>query len=451
MSLSLLRNPSPEALPELQLCLLHGWKMRNPARIEQFFAYATLWVDSEGFRVQGDSHRNFATALQKRITVGAVYKVTCYALCPPRSSFRACRFPHCIQITPSTKFELQPPTDPPFLHDTYDFVEFPLLRDRLPPSPYLAGPTYVYFLLLVFGLYALADFLLIFPCFPDLVGKVVGVGKPNHVDSNAKTAPVQTIRLADAGGSEVNVSLWSELAYIIDPDTITLDDVSAPVIIGFSCIRISTFDAPNGVDFWCPTHDTISSADITYRYRLKLYVSDSTTETMFVLLGQAADRILPISAMELIRAYPDVYGELPPPIEILVDQTVTFEVQLPRHLHANTYGDFKVSKIWGLKIPRDKILSQIPKPLPLPLPSSMVVQLTVQKSHPKAAPKSHKKKTPSVAAKKSSLNESTIPMHLESSATPPGLLDDVPLRFFVRAKRLSKDTLAPPTPDAANL
>ncbi|CAN1165354.1 hypothetical protein LINPERHAP2_LOCUS26107 [Linum perenne] len=101
-----------------------------------------------------------------------------------------------------------------------------------------------------------------------------------------------------------------------------------------------------------------------------LYVSDSTTETMFVLLGQAADRILPISAMELIRAYPDVYGELPPPIEILVDQTVTFEVQLPRHLHANTYGDFKVSKIWGLKIPRDKILSQIPKPLPLPLPRS---------------------------------------------------------------------------------
>ncbi|CAN1811761.1 hypothetical protein LINPERHAP1_LOCUS26319, partial [Linum perenne] len=211
--------------------------------------------------------------------------------------------------------------------------------------------------------------------------------------------------------------------------------------------------------------------------------------------------------------------------EILVDQTVTFEVQLPRHLHANTYGDFKVSKIWGLKIPRDKILSQIPKPLPLPLPSPnrggqtplppdpryvppvytgldlsasasipladlpspsttdnpgdqpfpadvhvsqpiqdapppslsssgkspMVVQLTVQKSHPKAAPKSHKKKTPSVAAKKSPLNESTIPMHLASSATPPGLLDDVPLRFFVRAKSLSKDTLAPPTPDAANL
>ncbi|CAN1811760.1 hypothetical protein LINPERHAP1_LOCUS26318 [Linum perenne] len=247
--------------------------MGNPARIELFFAYATLWVDSEvfpfslhfppsavssfpfmyftagypflssqGFRVQGDSHRNFATALQKRITVGAVYKVTCYALCPPRSSFRACRFPHCIQITPSTKFELQPPTDPPFLHDAYDFIEFPLLRDRLPPSPYLAGPTYVYFLLLVFGLYALADFLLIFPCFPDLVGKVVGVGKPNHVDSNAKTAPVQAIRLADAGGSEVNVSLWSELAYIIDPDTVTLDDVSAPVIIGFSCVRNSTVD-----------------------------------------------------------------------------------------------------------------------------------------------------------------------------------------------------------------
>ncbi|CAN1147161.1 hypothetical protein LINPERHAP2_LOCUS15700, partial [Linum perenne] len=211
MSLSLLRNGPPEPLPVLHLRLLHGWKLGHPARISHFFAYGTLWVDSEGVRVQGDSHRNFAEALQKRVVVGAVYKVTCYGICPLRPAFRACRFPHCIQITPSTKFELQPPTDPPFIRDSFDFIDFALLPKRLPPCPYLTG----------------------------LIGKVVGVGRPNHVDGFSGVAPVQSVTLADTAGLEVVVSLWSEFSNLIDPDKVRLDDALNPVIIGFSCLRIT--------------------------------------------------------------------------------------------------------------------------------------------------------------------------------------------------------------------
>ncbi|CAN1274591.1 hypothetical protein LINPERPRIM_LOCUS15445, partial [Linum perenne] len=137
-----------------------------------------------GARVQGDSHRNFAEALQKRVVVGAVYKVTCYGICPLRPAFRACRFPHCIQITPSTKFELQPPTDPPFIRDSFDFIDFALLPKRLPPCPY-------------FGL-------------------------------------------------EVVVSLWSEFSNLIDPDTVRLDDALNPVITNVRPIAYvpPKFDTP---------------------------------------------------------------------------------------------------------------------------------------------------------------------------------------------------------------
>ncbi|CAN1145649.1 Disease resistance protein L6 [Linum perenne] len=380
MTLSLLENAPPEPLPDLHLRLLHGWKMGNPARPQHFFAYGTLWVDSQGVRIQGDSHRNFASTLQKRITVGGVYKVSSYTLCPLRPSFRACRFPCSLAITPSTKFELQPSTDPPFVCDSFEFLDFALLPKRIPPCPYLIGH--------------------------DLVGKVVGVGRPNHVDNGSVVAPVQSIRLADAGGSKVVVSLWSELSHVIDADTVTLDDVSNPVIIGFSCLRIGTFEGlvsflasetlsiPFSVMVGLPLSflalhigagkPNASSCSATriimqpihpladqlhQEYRLTVFVSDSTGDTAFILLGQTADKFLPISAVELVRAYPDVYGELPPPIKVLLKQTVTFEIQLPRHTHSNVYMDFKVSKIWGLKFSRTDLMSQLPKPTPPRSPS----------------------------------------------------------------------------------
>ncbi|CAN1142594.1 hypothetical protein LINPERHAP2_LOCUS13163 [Linum perenne] len=58
--------------------------------------------------------------------------------------------------------------------------------------------------------------------------------------------------------------------------------------------------APNHDNFWCTVHESVLAADVQYKYRLKLIVSDSTTEESFILLGMTAEKLLPISAAELI-------------------------------------------------------------------------------------------------------------------------------------------------------
>ncbi|CAN1304165.1 hypothetical protein LINPERPRIM_LOCUS26100 [Linum perenne] len=57
--------------------------------------------------------------------------------------------------------------------------------------------------------------------------------------------------------------------------------------------------APNHDNFWCTVHESVLAADVQYKYRLKLIVSDSTTEESFILLGMTAEKLLPISAAEL--------------------------------------------------------------------------------------------------------------------------------------------------------
>ncbi|CAN0920354.1 hypothetical protein LINGRAHAP2_LOCUS31999 [Linum grandiflorum] len=78
-----------------------------------------------------------------------------------------------------------------------------------------------------------------------------------------------------------------------------------------------------------------------------LLVSDSTSTSTFVLLGHAANRIMPNPASELVVAYPDDYGAPPPPLQMMIGQKVVFGVHLPRHVHASSYEDFKISKILG--------------------------------------------------------------------------------------------------------
>ncbi|CAN0846071.1 hypothetical protein LINGRAHAP2_LOCUS4275 [Linum grandiflorum] len=93
-------------------------------------------------------------------------------------------------------------------------------------------------------------------------------------------------------------------------------------------------------------------------------VEDHTTEATFVLLGMTADRILPITATDLARAYPDEYGPLPPVLQLLLGQQVTFEVYLPRNVRINTYEDIRISKIRGLVIPRAQLVASLPPPPP---------------------------------------------------------------------------------------
>ncbi|CAN1750777.1 hypothetical protein LINPERHAP1_LOCUS4144, partial [Linum perenne] len=109
--------------------------------------------------------------------------------------------------------------------------------------------------------------------------------------------------------------------------------------------------------------------DYTFlRYRLKLIVSDSTTEASFILLGMTAEKLLPISAAELVRAYPHDFGSFPPAIKFMIGQRVEFEVQLPKFSHSNPFGDFKICNISGLAIPRAEIIDNLPVPIaPRPL------------------------------------------------------------------------------------
>ncbi|CAN1194282.1 hypothetical protein LINPERHAP2_LOCUS42481 [Linum perenne] len=130
-----LRGFSPESPPaELHLRLLHAWKLRNPATPDQFFAYGTLWTDNQGVLIQGDSHQNFTSILQKRVAVGSVYVVSNFSVKSPRPSFRTCAFPHCLGITASTKFELQQSPEPPFLSNAFDFVPIASLPARAHPG-----------------------------------------------------------------------------------------------------------------------------------------------------------------------------------------------------------------------------------------------------------------------------------------------------------------------------
>ncbi|CAN1746365.1 hypothetical protein LINPERHAP1_LOCUS2758 [Linum perenne] len=76
-----------------------------------------------------------------------------------------------------------------------------------------------------------------------------------------------------------------------------------------------------------------------------------------------AERIMPIPAAVLVRAYPNDYGRFPPAIDFLVDQNVEFEVQLPRFSHANPFGDFTICTISGLHIPRADLVNELPAPV----------------------------------------------------------------------------------------
>ncbi|CAN1222557.1 Replication protein A 70 kDa DNA-binding subunit B, partial [Linum grandiflorum] len=308
----------------------------------------------QGVRVQGDSHRNFSDVLLRRISVGSVYKISGYTVRAPRPSYRTCQFGYWLTLTPTTQFELQPGSPDEFPEESFEFVPLPDLGPRLPPCAFLTAVIL------------------------DLFGKIVTVGKPNHVERESAVAPVQTITIADFGGTEVEVSLWSEHSTIIDAEIIVLDDLIRPAVVGFSGLRINLFNGycpcrrcrtqvvpPENCPYLCffplswPSLTCTAHTSSYSRYRLKLLVSDGTGETSFALLGHTANRVLTISASDMAVAYPDNYGELPPPLQAIVGQNVTFKVQLPRTGLGSTYNDFPISKIWGLLVPRAHLSTRL--------------------------------------------------------------------------------------------
>ncbi|CAN0838142.1 hypothetical protein LINGRAHAP2_LOCUS2001 [Linum grandiflorum] len=109
-----------------------------------------------------------------------------------------------------------------------------------------------------------------------------------------------------------------------------------------ACPECSSAVVPYGSAFWYKKDDTVPSAVAAHRH--------------------AADRIMPIPASELVVAYPGDYGAPPPPLQRMIGQKVVFGVHLPRHVHASSYEDFRISKIWGLNMPRAQLLAKLPPP-----------------------------------------------------------------------------------------
>ncbi|CAN0837254.1 hypothetical protein LINGRAHAP2_LOCUS1749 [Linum grandiflorum] len=99
-----------------------------------------------------------------------------------------------------------------------------------------------------------------------------------------------------------------------------------------ACTRCSSAVVVQGFDYWCAKHEAVPTYETT--------------------------------SAELAAAYPHAYGELPPPIQILVGQRLTFEVHLPPRGFANAYSDFRISRIWGLHAPRAPLLALLPAPPP---------------------------------------------------------------------------------------
>ncbi|CAN0900857.1 hypothetical protein LINGRAHAP2_LOCUS21070, partial [Linum grandiflorum] len=93
-----------------------------------------------GTRIQGDSVRAFAPYLEQHLSIGSVYGITGFTLQSPRPSYRSCRFPQWLGLSPAANFELLSPEDAAaFKPESYEFVPFAKFPSRLPPCAYLTG------------------------------------------------------------------------------------------------------------------------------------------------------------------------------------------------------------------------------------------------------------------------------------------------------------------------
>ncbi|CAN1143558.1 hypothetical protein LINPERPRIM_LOCUS26575, partial [Linum perenne] len=84
-------------------------------------------------------------------------------------------------------------------------------------------------------------------------------------------------------------------------------------------------------------------------YKIKMRASDDSGTATFVLLGRTTDYVMPVSAADLVRAFPAIESTLPPPIEKLRQRILTFEVRVPLNPRPGATGDFNVSRVWGLE------------------------------------------------------------------------------------------------------
>ncbi|CAN1250933.1 hypothetical protein LINPERPRIM_LOCUS7571, partial [Linum perenne] len=423
MASTLLRALAPDNLSvQLHLRLLHAWKLEDPSKPGSCFGFGTHWVDDEGTTVQGESHKNFIVILQSRIEVGSVYKITGFGLRPPRKSFRT-NFvgkvigggqPNHVQrhtfvasvqnliVTNERGFEVKVSLWAD-LSRVVDATMFALDDESNP-------------LIIAFGAFRITSFsgqiearsctasrislrptdhrseqlrALYAPHFYFMINVVASVNSVSCQTSKSASfiaSPRAINYVPPKFDTPEKMQHHVRESYRSLQDLVDLYAAGGDSEPRYRCTAlIKKFEnhtkwwyqacphcfkavAPNHDNFWCTVHESVLAADVQYKYRLKLIVSDSTTEASFILLGMTAEKLLPISAAELVRAYPHDYGSFPPAIDFMIGQRVEFEVQLPKFSHSNPFGDFKICNISGLAIPRAEIIDNLPVPIaPRPL------------------------------------------------------------------------------------
>ncbi|CAN1140267.1 hypothetical protein LINPERHAP2_LOCUS11764 [Linum perenne] len=289
---------------ELHLRLLNTWKVGNPSRPDQFYAFGTLWVDAEGTEIEGTSHRAFADILEDQIVVGSVYELARCPLQMSRKTFRTCSYPRMLAVAPSNVVRVIASPTPAFPLTAFEYVEFEDLPSRESPCPHLSAEQ-----------------------------------KAMDVFHSFRTV------------SELNelqvVSADVETRYRCKAIIVDIDKVQHWPYRG--CKECYRSVAMNDDKYWCIVHDDLTETDTQACYRIKLTVEDHSGLANFILLGRSADQILPITAAQLARAYPNEDGTFPPPIEALLQATATFEVRLARNSRPNVFGEFQVSRVWDLQ------------------------------------------------------------------------------------------------------
>ncbi|CAN1250936.1 hypothetical protein LINPERPRIM_LOCUS7571, partial [Linum perenne] len=452
MASTLLRALAPDNLSvQLHLRLLHAWKLEDPSKPGSCFGFGTHWVDDEGTTVQGESHKNFIVILQSRIEVGSVYKITGFGLRPPRKSFRT-NFvgkvigggqPNHVQrhtfvasvqnliVTNERGFEVKVSLWAD-LSRVVDATMFALDDESNP-------------LIIAFGAFRITSFsgqiearsctasrislrptdhrseqlrALYAPHFYFMINVVASVNSVSCQTSKSASfiaSPRAINYVPPKFDTPEKMQHHVRESYRSLQDLVDLYAAGGDSEPRYRCTAlIKKFEnhtkwwyqacphcfkavAPNHDNFWCTVHESVLAADVQYKYRLKLIVSDSTTEASFILLGMTAEKLLPISAAELVRAYPHDYGSFPPAIDFMIGQRVEFEVQLPKFSHSNPFGDFKICNISGLAIPRAEIIDNLPVPIaPRPLSTSSAVE----PAHHKLSPSSKSDKSLHLAGTK---------------------------------------------------
>ncbi|CAN1128950.1 hypothetical protein LINPERPRIM_LOCUS17156 [Linum perenne] len=181
--LSTMSFDKPDA--ELHLRLLNTWKVGNPSRPDQFYAFGTLWVDAEGTEIEGTSHRAFADILEDQIVVGSVYELARCQLQMPSKTFRTCFYPRMLVVAPSNVVRVIGSPPPAFPLTAFEYVEFEDLPSRESPCPHLSGiffpPVYPF----ISHLFCGCLFSFAFCHIVDVIGRPISISVLNHTTATS--------------------------------------------------------------------------------------------------------------------------------------------------------------------------------------------------------------------------------------------------------------------------